>query len=536
MQDYDERQTVMQENEKDDLIKEDVVPAEKEEITETAENKETLPAETKGKKVARIIFLLLGNAVLIAGIWQAILFNGVSVAAMIFQLMVPMEGADGGNFISLNIAMGIGLPVMTVFEVWFGNWWRKKTTKPKFLWKRKVLTAGLWFALTAIVILARMRVFSYFWLLLHPSTLYEENCVAVDMDKIKAPENKRNLIYIYMESMEVTYSDKDHGGLADRNRIPYLTELATTFGEDFSADEKLNGLEPVEGAVWTCGSLVSQSSGIPLIVPIGRNNMGKGYKEFLPGLVTIGEVLDHFGYQQVFLQGSKIEFAGTDLFLKNHGNYQVRDYNYYNRNHRLPKDDYYVWWGYEDFRLYEFAKEEIARVATDGVPFAVTIMTIDTHFTGGYKCPYCENNFSNSYDNAIYCADRQLRDFFGWIASQDFFDNTTIVIVGDHPTMDSMYYRDLAKGNNSYQRKAYTAIINSAVPYTLGKTREYCAMDMYPTTLAAMGFEIEGNRLGLGVNLYSGEETLLERYGLKKLNKELLKHSKYYNKHIIEGK
>ena len=42
--------------------------------------------------------------------------------------------------------------------------------------------------------------------------------------------------------------------------------------------------------------------------------MGGGYKEFLPGAVTIGEVLDHFGYQQVYMQGSKIEFAGTDLF------------------------------------------------------------------------------------------------------------------------------------------------------------------------------------------------------------------------------
>ena len=79
-------------------------------------------------------------------------------------------------------------------------------------------------------------------------------------------------------------------------------------------------------------------------------------------------------------------------------------------------------------------------------------------------------------------------------------------------------------------------ILNSAVEYTLGRNRDYCAFDMYPTTLAAMGFTIEGNKLGLGVNLYSDEQTLCERYGLKKLNKLLQKKSKYYNKHIIEGK
>ena len=234
---------------------------------------EKQPSETKGKKIARIIFLLLGNASLIAGVWQMILFNGVSVAAMVFQLMVPMEGADGGNFISLNIAMAVGLPILTILELWFGNWWRRKTTKPKFLWKRKVLTAGLWFALVAIVVLARMRVFSYLWLLAHPSTLYEENYVTVDMDKITAPEEKRNLIYIYMESMEITYADRKSGGIADENRIPFMTKLACETGENFSADGKLNGLNPVEGAVWTCGSLVSQTSGAPLIIPIGDNGM-----------------------------------------------------------------------------------------------------------------------------------------------------------------------------------------------------------------------------------------------------------------------
>ncbi|MBO4324730.1 MAG: sulfatase-like hydrolase/transferase [Lachnospiraceae bacterium] len=531
---------MQEDNEKDALtgmredVRSEVTEQTKEENKE--EKKDGQKAETKGKKIARIIFLVLGNAVIIAGVWQAILFNGVSVAGMIFQLMVPMEGADGGNFVSLNIAMAVGLPVMTVLEVLFGNWWRRKTTKLSFFRKRKVLCAGLWFALAAVVVLARMNVFSYLWLMIHPSTIYEENCVAVDFDNIKAPEKKRNLIYIFMESMEITYADRDNGGLADRNRIPYLTEISKTFGDSFSADGKLNGLEPVEGAVWTCGSLVSQTSGVPLLLPIDGNSMGNGYKEFLPGAVTIGEVLDHFGYQQVYLQGSKIEFAGTDLYLKSHGNYEIRDYNYYNRNHKLPTEDYFVWWGFEDFRLYEFAKEEITRLSMNDAPFAVTMMTIDTHFTGGYTCPLCEKKFNNSYDNAIYCADCQLRDFFAWIASQDFYDNTTVVVVGDHPTMDSMYYRELSKGKDDYQRKAYAVVLNSAIPYTLGKTRDYSAFDMFPTTLAAMGFEIKGNRLGLGVNLYSEEQTLVEKYGLKKLNKELLKHSKYYDKHIIGGK
>ena len=53
-------------------------------------------------------------------------------------------------------------------------------------------------------------------------------------------------------------------------------------------------------------------------------------------------------------------------------------------------------------------------------------------------------------------------------------------------------------------------------------------MDMYPTTLAAMGVEIEGDKLGLGVNLYSDTPTLVEKYGNEKLNIELMKNSKFY--------
>ena len=55
---------------------------------------------------------------------------------------------------------------------------------------------------------------------------------------------------------------------------------------------------------------------------------------------------------------------------------------------------------------------------------------------------------------------------------------------------------------------------------------------MYPTTLAAMGVEIEGDRFGLGVNLYSDVPTLVEEMGLDKLNSELGKKSVYYDEKL----
>jgi len=43
-----------------------------------------------------------------------------------------------------------------------------------------------------------------------------------------------------------------------------------------------------------------------------------------------------------------------------------------------------------------------------------------------------------------------------------------------------------------------------------------------------MGFEIEGNRLGLGTDLFSNTATLAERIGVETLNEEFLKYSEYY--------
>ena len=58
-------------------------------------------------------------------------------------------------------------------------------------------------------------------------------------------------------------------------------------------------------------------------------------------------------------------------------------------------------------------------------------------------------------------------------------------------------------------------------------------MDMYPTILAAMGAKIDGERLGLGTNLFSDKQTLMEEIGFEALNKEVQKTSDFYNTTIV---
>ena len=120
---------------------------------------------------------------------------------------------------------------------------------------------------------------------------------------------------------------------------------------------------------------------------------------------------------------------------------------------------------------------------------------------------------------------KQIYDFINWCKEQPFYENTTIVLAGDHLTMDPNF---LAEIDENYVRTTYNCIINSAVERETEEPREFATFDLFPTTLAAMGATIEGNRLGLGVNLFSSVETLTEKYGFEKLDEELEARSDFY--------
>lgn len=73
------------------------------------------------------------------------------------------------------------------------------------------------------------------------STFIDDNYVDPSSVNITFPEKKRNLIYIFLESMEMTCADQEDGGAFKKNVIPELTKLAQD-NEDFSGkDKKLNG-------------------------------------------------------------------------------------------------------------------------------------------------------------------------------------------------------------------------------------------------------------------------------------------------------
>ena len=340
--------------------------------------------------------------------------------------------------------------------------------------------------------------------------------------EMKFPERKRNLIYIFLESMETTYADKENGGAFKKNVIPELTQLAHE-NEDFSGeDSKLNGGYAMHGTTWTMAAMFSQTSGLPLNLTIDGNSMDT-QDSFFSNVVTLGDLLEQAGYSQNLMIGSNATFGGRKLYFTEHGNYNILDYNYAMETGMIP-EDYRVWWGYEDKKLFKFAKKKILELAEQEAPFNFTLLTVDTHFEDGYSCDICPDIFGdNQYANVMKCSSSQVNEFVEWIKQQDFYKDTAIVLVGDHPTMDSDFCESV---NSSYVRKVYTAYINSAIEVESSEKRNYTTFDIFPTTLAALGVKIKGDRLGLGTNLFSSIPTLTERFGVATEEKELSKRSK----------
>ena len=363
--------------------------------------------------------------------------------------------------------------------------------------------------------------------------LYETYYVDPAETTISFPEEKRNLIYIMLESMETSYYSTPLGGAMEENLIPELYALAEENLCFSHTREAVGGFHTTAGATWTVGSMVAQTAGIPLKTPTEDvNQYGAAGEAFLPGVTTLTDILQDAGYRQELLVGSDATFGGRKAYFSQHGMDQVNDITTAWTDGIVPSG-YFVWWGMEDLYLFEYAKQKLTALAEGPEPFALTMLTVDTHHVGGYQCRLCrESTSGETYDQSISCSSRQVAEFVRWIQAQPFYENTTVIIVGDHESMDNGYFQRMVP--EEYQRMLYNCILNAPVNPIRKTNRQFTAMDLFPTTLAALGCTIDGNRLGLGTNLFSGQITLCEKYGFESLNDELAKASDYYTENFWE--
>lgn len=487
----------------------------------------------KKHKIFKYIGIILSSLLMVVSVllafsakWLFETWTSLTMDELVFHLTTSLEGTntDMIKAYCLKCVVPAIICLIAVVAIWVICSLKKKSINKIIV---AMCLAGIVVTGTTVAVTwQKLNIGEYLKGQHTYSEFIDDNYADPSTTNVSFPEQKRNLIYIFWESMEATYSDKENGGAFKKNVIPELTELAQA-NEDFSGkSEKLNGGYAMPGATWTMGAMFAQTSGLPLSISIDDNAMDT-QDSFFKDTTTLGEILQKEGYSQTLLIGSDATFGGRRLYFEEHGNYDILDYNYAIENGWIP-EDYKVWWGYEDEKLFGFAKNKLTELSQQDTPFNLTMLTVDTHFEDGYICEKCPYTFGkNQYANVMACSSKQVKEFVDWVEQQDFAQNTTIVISGDHLTMDSDFCENV---DADYDRKVYTTYINPAVASKGEKRRVYTTFDNFPTTIAALGAEIEGDRLGLGTNLFSDKQTLSEEYGIEKEKIELSKQSKLMHK------
>lgn len=499
--------------------------------------------------VAAVLLFALGVAAFTGTVWGKETFGELSPDQMLISMFTPKDGTSSDIMDSFWMGPVFRTVAATAFFVMFAfssrivNIRKKDRELCVFPLVARRITA---FVLSVVVFaggiaygIVQFELFKLLRMYVIESEFIEENFADPREVKLQFPEEKRNLIHIYLESMENSYLSTDMGGYLDENLMKPLTELAKE-GISFSHLEKgFGGPVATTGCVWSVASMVNMNTGLPMKVPTEQNAYGEE-DNFLPGAVTIGDILSAMGYEQSLMFGATARFGGLDYFYKSHGNFNILDHDAAKEKGWIP-EDYSVWWGYEDDKLFEFAKAELTRLYETGKPFNFVMETADTHFPDGYVGPNTPTPRDNQYANVIAYSASEVAKFIEWIKEQPFYENTTIVIIGDHLSMDKKFFADF---DPDYLRTTFNLILNPAeglldIPEERTHNRWWYNGDMFPTILASIGVRIEGDRLGLGTNLFSDTPTLFEEHGgekgWEKINKIFEMKSSFYNENILVG-
>lgn len=364
--------------------------------------------------------------------------------------------------------------------------------------------------------------YNYIYTYFHPPVddFYAEHYAALSERDVSFAE-KRNLVVLFLESFEATYGNPE---VFPSNLMPRLSALrAANFYEDDAFQ--------VYGTGWTIGGLVGYLCGVPLRIPSVRGNSMSNYQQFLPGALSLMDILAVHGYELRFIQGSDRSFAGKETFFASHRILPENILDYQSLVTRDPASARRrgTGWGLCDSETYRHAREEIETLARDGRPFAVMVLSVDMH-SPGYLDPLCPATYGDFRD-VVACADSMAADFVDWIASQPFGPQTCVVVLNDHLSMTNDVSSVLQAHADA--RRNLNILINPVRPLP-SVPRAVTHFDFLPTVVEAVGGQVPGGRLGLGTSLYTERPTLVESLGLDALNAGLTAYSPYYYRLLTE--
>lgn len=455
-------------------------------------------------------------------------------------------------YLSSDFYTGEGITEATIFHLLYG--WRGLPLVQAF-WLSLVVIVYSFIITFLVVIMLRCRLEEYFpfpvalFLLAasaaffsmatHPSVAQLMNIYSAlktekhsrYLDKEVVNDDYRNsgktksLVYLYLESYERTFFENDV--------FPNLTSSLAIIKDD--ALDFLN-IHQSPLTQWTMAGIAASQCGIPL-ASTKLNRSDSSVSRFLmPGSVCVSDILSQHGYSIKYIGGADLAFSSKDVFFESHSFDKAYGLQYFKQ--RFPDVPTSSWGVYDDF-LFAMAKEEVKAELESGAPFALFMLTLDTHSPNGHITPSCEKDESYASQNnpmldAIKCLDRLASKFIDDLEAilDDYNrDDVVIVVSSDHLQMQSTALSALTPHQD--KRRNLFFIID---PEQAGRviSRDGTTMDIAPTLLSVLGWNVTS--LALGRNLLSEEQTLLEKYGSDVFYSMVMGWQRYLWRNSIQGK
>ncbi|EAX83159.1 Sulfatase family protein [Trichomonas vaginalis G3] len=353
---------------------------------------------------------------------------------------------------------------------------------------------------------------------------YNHNYVFPNPQNLVFPEKKKNVIFISLESFESSFISQEHGGLMETSYSPYIESLALdTNNVHFSnhtEPDKLGGTLQLYRNRFTVSANFAVQCGFPFKWQGDRaQNKGDNTSTFYyTQAQCLGDVLKKNGYDTHAIYGTFDEDWSIGFVFKHHG------FDHCHSSVNLANKRWFV----PDHVLFKYQKDLIDKIYKENPkkPFLLYITSIDTH-EPGYICKLCPPN-GTKLQRLFNCLSNQIKDLLDWMKTKPWYNDTLIVLHGDHVRRDTSV-QELAQKNN-YPRRIFNVFINSELKRANNTGRVFTHFDMFPTILAAAGVKIKGDKLGLGVNLFSGKKTLLEKFSQDFVDENLESVYNWYQK------
>ena len=235
----------------------------------------------------------------------------------------------------------------------------------------------------------------YLYYYMQKSNIIENNYVNPKNTKIEF-KKKKNLIIIFVESLENTIFSKEQGGIWDYEIINELHEILEDKDTiNFFDYKNKNGMYMIQGSSYTSSSVFANNSGIPIKIGLKRKGFDK--QKYIPGIYKLGDLLKDNGYTNELISAANVTYGGFKEFYSQHGNYNIIDIDNLEKLGFNIKDTDKSNWGINDKCLFDIAKKRLDYLSKENKPFNLQLITIDTHFVDGFIGDYSETKFNKQW-------------------------------------------------------------------------------------------------------------------------------------------